>query len=394
MADPKQKIPSWQHAQYETKEPPETSEAQDADTTEVNLDQVRKFLKDETVRNSSIEKKREFLKGKGLDDTQIQQLLDEVETEQDAAQSSNNSNTPTNTESTKEEIKGGKAVEQSRDVEKAVQTASSSSSSSSTTTPPTPSDVAPIITYPEFLTTAPKPEPLITPTRLGNILAVTGSIWTLLYGAARFGVNPMVNSLNDARSEYFSHVSSKLEQLVEKLEETASEVPYHNGKPLRSRLLLDNEGGAGGRYADDDGESTFSDPTELFHRDVGTQTSPVMMNAEFGSSASSLADKPIDSQARRLTALRASLREMNDMHVRHAEGAADLNSLLREVRDEVDKLGLPPMMDFSSVYGGFGYGRSTSPSEANDEVKKTKDAIRSVKGMFLSSRSFPTTAAR
>ncbi|KAI0131135.1 peroxisomal membrane anchor protein conserved region-domain-containing protein [Daldinia grandis] len=366
MADPKlPKIPAWQHAQYEKeKDAPENSNSEDVETTEVTLDQARKFLKDETVQTSSIDKKREFLKGKGLGDTQIQQLLDEVEQDAQAP------NPPTinehNIEANEKE-----AARESRDAEKIIQAASS----------PT-SNLTPIITYPEFLTTAPKPEPLITPSRLANILTVSGSIWALLYGTARFAINPMIGSLNDARADYYAHVSEKLEQLVEKLEDTASEVPYHNGKLLKSRL---DEGS----YADD--ESTFSDPTELFHRDIGTQTSPVMMNQEFGSSASSLADKPIDSQARRLTALRASLREINDMHVRHAESAADLNSLLREVRDEVDKIGLPPMMDFSSIHGGLGYGRSTEPV---DEVKKTKDAIRSVKGIFLSSRSFPTTATR
>ncbi|KAI1649468.1 peroxisomal membrane anchor protein conserved region-domain-containing protein [Daldinia loculata] len=367
MADPKlSKIPAWQHAQYEKeKDAPENSNSQDVDTTEVTLDQARKFLKDETVQNSSIDKKREFLKGKGLDDTQIKQLLDEVEQDAQA------SNPPTTNESNDEANGKQAAAEESRDAEKIIQAASSSTS-----------NLAPIITYPEFLTTAPKPEPLITPSRLANILTVSGSIWALLYGTARFAINPMIGSLNDARTDYYAHVSEKLGQLVEKLEDTASEVPYHNGKPLKSRL---DEGS----YADD--ESTFSDPTELFHRDIGTQTSPVMMNQEFGSSTNSLADKPIDSQARRLTALRASLREISDMHVRHAEGAADLNSLLREVRDEVDKIGLPPMMDFSSIHGGLGYGRSTEPT---DEVKKTKDAIRSIKGMFLSSRSFPTTTTR
>ncbi|KAI1471968.1 peroxisomal membrane anchor protein conserved region-domain-containing protein [Daldinia caldariorum] len=411
MADPKQKIPSWQHAQYEaTKEAPETSESQEdvtvaADKTDaVTLDQVRKFLKDDTVRNSSVEKKREFLKGKGLDDAQIQQLLDEID-EQDAAQSTSSLSSPINTPTSSmsslnddnEQTSEKEVVEESTDryIERAVQPTSSSAANNNNNNNNN-SNVAPIITYPEFLTAPPKPEPLITPSRLGNILAVTGGIWTLLYGVSRFGVNPMVNALNDSRADYFAHVGSRLSRLVEKLEDTVSEVPYHNnnGKPLLSSRLRGNDGKERGEEGDDDDESTFSDPTEMFHRDVGTQTSPVMQTAEFGSSTSSLADRPIDAQARRLTALRASLREMSDMHVRHAEGAADLNALLREVRDEVDKLGVPPMLDFSAVYGGFGYGRNSGSGEVNDEVKKTKDAIRSVKGMFLSSRSFPTTTAR
>ncbi|KAI1139799.1 peroxisomal membrane anchor protein conserved region-domain-containing protein [Hypoxylon sp. FL0543] len=353
-------------SQSENDTAPEANPSQNndaADATATTLEQARLFLRDETVRDSSVENKTEFLRSKGLDDTQIQKLLEEVERD---AQASNPP--PTANGSTSEDGDLGRASEANKNVETIAPAASSTS------------DAAPIITYPEFLTTSPKPPPLMTPSRLANILAVSGSIWTVLYGTARYVVNPMVETLNDSRADYYAHVSEKLEQLVEKLEDAVSEVPYKNGKLLRSKQEESV-------YGDD--ESTFSDPTELFHRDIGTQTSPLML-AEDARSGSP-ADKPIDAQARRLSALRASLREMNDMHIHRAENAAELNGLLREVRDEVDKLGAPPLADFSSFHGGLSYGRSSEP---NDEVKKTKDAIRSVKGMFLSARSFPTAAAR
>ncbi|KAI1213607.1 peroxisomal membrane anchor protein conserved region-domain-containing protein [Annulohypoxylon truncatum] len=366
MAESKRpNVPSWQEPQSEKDAAPETSHPPDVDTPDVTLEQARLFLRDETVRSSSVEKKTEFLKSKGLDDTQIQQLLEEVE---QPTQTPNPS--PTTTKST-----GGGEVtmrtsEAKKDVEVFAPTASSSTS-----------DPVPIITYPEFLTTSTKPPPLITPSSLANILAVSGSVWTLLYGTARFVVSPMVDSLNDARADYYGHINEKLEQLVEQLEDVVSEVPYKNGKlVLKSKQNED-------AYADN--ESICSDPTELFHRDFGTQTSPKMLAQD--SAGTPQVDKPIDAQARRLAALKASLREVNDMHVRHAEDSADLNALLREIRDEVDKVGAPPMTDFATIHGGMGYGRSSDP---DDEVKKTRDAIRSVKGMFLSSRSFPATAAR
>ncbi|KAI0385281.1 peroxisomal membrane anchor protein conserved region-domain-containing protein [Hypomontagnella monticulosa] len=366
MAGPKSpNIPSWQQSQEDTSEP---SISQDTDATDVTLDHARTFLRDAEVRNSSVEKKTEFLKGKGFDDAQIQTLLKEVEQDE---QTSNSPSTTNKSASRDEDVE--RTPEASRDVE-----------TSAPAIPSRRSDAPPIITYPEFLTTSPKPPPLITPSSLANILAIAGSIWTLLYGTTRFVVSPMVDTLNDARSDYYAHVSEKLGQLVDQLEGAASEVPYKNGK-----LLLKSKQEEGSY---EDSESTFSDPTELFHRDIGTQTSPkTMSEASFSGNGPNHVDKPIDSQVRRLNALRASLREMKDIHTRHAEGAADLNALLREVRDEVDKLGLPPMTDFTSTYGGLGYGRSAEP---DDEVKKTKDAIRSVKGMFLSSRSFPTTTAR
>ncbi|KAI0884848.1 peroxisomal membrane anchor protein conserved region-domain-containing protein [Annulohypoxylon maeteangense] len=366
MADSKRpNIPSWQEPQSENDAAPETSHPQDVDTPDVTLEQARIFLRDETVRSSSTEKKAEFLKNKGFNDTQIQELLEEVE---QTTQSPNP--LPTTTKSTGGVENALRTSEETKDIETFTPIASSTN------------DPVPIITYPEFLTTSTKPPPLITPSSLANILAVSGSVWTLLYGTARFVVSPMVDSLNDARADYYGHINEKLEQLVEQLEDVVSEVPYKNGK-----LVLKSKQDEGA-YADDD--SICSDPTELFHRDIGTQTSPKMLALDSAGTANQV-DKPIDAQARRLAALKASLREMNDMHIRHAEGAADLNSLLREVRDEIDKVGAPPITDFATIHGGMGYGRSSEP---DDEVKKTRDAIRSVKGMFLSSRSFPTTTAR
>ncbi|KAI1381364.1 peroxisomal membrane anchor protein conserved region-domain-containing protein [Hypoxylon crocopeplum] len=368
MADSKgPNIPSWQQSQAQEEAAPETSHYQKADATDVTLDQARKFLRDESVRNSSIEKKTEFLKNKGLDDTQVQTLLEE--TEQDT-QASNPP--PTTNKSAPGERDTEQASRTDKETEMAVPTASSATS-----------DSPPIITYPEFLTTSPRPPPLITPSRLANILTISGSVWTLLYGTARFVVGPMVETLNDARTDYYEHVNGKLEKLVEKLEGAVSEVPYKNGKPLKSKQEI----------AYEDNESVFSDPTELFHRDIGTQTSPVMMAEDPATpgNTSSQPDKTVDSQLRRLTAVRASVREINDIRIRQADESANLNAVLREIRDEVDKLGAPPLTDFSSYHTGLGYGRSAEP---DDEVKKAKDAIRSVKGMFLSTRSFPTTAAR
>ncbi|XXG97552.1 hypothetical protein Hte_003857 [Hypoxylon texense] len=363
--------PSSQQSESQSEVASDASNPQNADLTDKTLEKARKFLQDEKVKNSSVEKVTKFLESQGLDSTQIQKLLEEFEQDtQDATPSPTTEASSSRRENL--ELEQAAEVNTNKDVETTPPTASSSTSNS-----------PPIITYPEFLTTSSRPPPLITPTRLANILAISGSIWTALYGVARYGVNPMVETLNDSRSDYYAHVNEKLGQLVEKLEDVVSEVPYKNGKPLKSK----HDEGA---YEDD--ESTFSDPTELFHRDIGTQTSPMMLAADRPPSRNTpnQGDKPVDAQVRRLAALRASVRELNEMHIRRAESSAETSAKLREIRDEVDKLGAPAMMDFSSSYGGLGYGRSSEP---DDEVKKTKDAIRSVKGMFLSTRSFPAAAA-
>ncbi|KAI1076528.1 peroxisomal membrane anchor protein conserved region-domain-containing protein [Whalleya microplaca] len=368
MADPKKPdVLSWQQSQSESHAQP-TANASDAQNDV--LDQVRKFLNDENVRNSSVEKKTEFLASKGLDSAQIRALLKEVDGDVHASNVQSATESPSPNENTE------KTPDWRKDVSDTTSAAPNASAA-----PPSTADAPPIITYPEFLTTSPKPPPLITPSRLANILTISGGIWTLLYGTARFVVSPMVDTLTDARTEYYAHVNEKLGEMVERLEGAASEVPYRNGKLLRSNQ-------SEGSYRDD--ESDFSDPTELFHRDIGTQTSsPLLAAQKLPTNTPEKPEKVIDGQARRLFALRSSLRELNEMHTRQAENSADLTSLLREIRDDVDKIGAPPMPDFTSIHTGLGY-RSGEP---DDEVKKTKDAIRSVKGMFLSARSFPAVSA-
>jgi len=307
--------------------------------TEASLDQARRFLRDSIVRTETAERKTAFLKNKGFKEPEIQQLIDEVDFGFD----------------------------------------------SPITPDSRPSEPAPIITYPEFLTKPTKPGPLATPSSVLNILAGSAGVWTALYGAARYIVNPMAQSLSDSRQDYYSHVNENLSTFVEKLEGIVSEVPYKNGKPIRS---------VGDAYCDDDDDddddlaSTASDPTELFHRDFGTQTDPPpSLLAPLSKEKES--EKPIDIQSRRLGSLRTHLQDLEKTYIKRAENIEDLNAILREIREDVDKLAYP-QMDFTSTYAGYG-GRS---SNSDDEVQKTKDAIRSVKGMFLSSRSFPAVSAR
>ncbi|KAI0202535.1 peroxisomal membrane anchor protein conserved region-domain-containing protein [Astrocystis sublimbata] len=376
MASDKPAIPAWQQ---DNTNPDTTSEPENT-----TLEHARKFLDHETVKASSPEEKRIFLKSKGLDDSQVTTLLNEPRDDDESAV------TPPAVESTATPDGADNEIDTQSDRNEAISmptnnSASATSESSPRSNPPAPSFTtesrAPIITYPEFLTKPQRPPPLITPSRLTNILAVSGGIWALLYGISGLVIRPMVDNLNEARSDYYEHVNEKMSQLVEKLESTASEVPYKNGKPLKSQLL---------DRAVDDNDSITSDPTELFHRDIGTQTSPPPSVVGATTAAASSNQKPVDVQADRLSSISALLRELTLMHTQRAEGNADLRTSIGEIRDQVDKIGYPPVQDFSTM-GGLGYGQSADP---NDEFKKTKDAIRSVKGIFLSSRSFPAVATR
>lgn len=407
MADEKDNnIPAWQQ-QAEAKVDPTATDASKSDDDDVNntseqvveeatIEQARQFLNDENVRDHSIEKKTEFLKSKGFSAEQIQVLLGETEQASEVQKAE-----PEGPQETSAPTSAS-APSPPQHQEAAPPTASSPT----TITEPR-ADVPPIITYPEFLTTSPKPPPLITPSRLLNILAVSSSAWTLLYGGARYIINPMVNNLNDARSEYYQHVGEKLGEFVERLEGVVSEVPY---KDKDGKVILLKSRGGEDNQRDEDAESTVSDPTELFHRDFGTQTTPPSSSStppssllESGTRSPTAAttenESIIDRQASRLKAIRAHVADLNDMYARRSAVTAELSASVRAIRDDVDNLALPPAGAFaystSDYLGGGGGGGSTrGPNGSDEEFRRTKDAIRSVKGMFLSTRSFPGVTAR
>lgn len=410
--DQKGQIPAWQQAHgdntSEAEGPRDSKQSNDPDSSEereATLDQARRFLTDEAVQTASVEKKTEFLKSKGFSAEQIQTLLGDLEEVEESA-------TPPE----------GQPAGQPEPP-----TASPTPPTASSAQPPPnnnenndssgSSNVAPIITYPEFLATSPRPPPLITPSRLLNILSVAGGAWTLLYGTARYAVGPSVAELNDARSEYHSHVASKLGELVDRLESVVSEVPYSKDKD--GKTVFHNSGNnnklrasaADATSAHDDAESTVSDPTELFHRDVGTQTaspppsslSPFQYSSGSSDAGPAKEKSAIETQESRLAALRASVQEIGDIYTKRTSDATDLGDALRAVRDDVDSMILRPSSmpafssaDLSSLYTGQTNqgGQQKQSGDGVDEFRRTKDTIRSVKGMFLSTRSFPAVAAR
>ena len=427
--DEKSQIPAWQQAhssepqaeaatEPETGAPTTSSEEPDnldapEEPREASLEDARRFLSDENVQTASVEKKAEFLKSKGFSAEQIEALLGEGEQDGGPATAAPPP-APTQSEPEPPTASPGPPAPA------AESSPSPSPSSSSGRSDDRSGNMAPIVTYPEFLATSPRPPPLITPSRLLNILSVAGGAWTLLYGTARYAVGPSVAELNDARADYHAHVAEKLGDFVGRLEGAVSEVPYSRDKD--GKTVFHNRTGSGGGHgrrrlsvsvsegAYDDADSTVSDPTELFHRDVGTQTTPPpppppsssLSPFQHGNSDGEGADSDpareksaVERQESRLAALRASVQELNNIYAKRATDAADLGDSLRAVRDDVDNLILRPssMPAFSSA--DLYTGQTKPPGgDGVDEFRRTKDAIRGVKGMFLSTRAFPAVAAR
>lgn len=367
--DNKTALPEWQKPTSES--PVETRPSSPDTESPVTLDQARKFLQDEEVRKYPRDKKAEFLEGKGFEADVVERLLQE-ETENATTQVSYRPHSPPlplnvthtlpqETSSPSAQIQGPPpAVPQPE-----------------TLVPK--EDRPPIVTYPEFLTKPARPPPLMTVNHFLNTLYAFGSLSTLVYGTSKLVVAPMVDSLTSARVSLHETASEKLGSLVSKLEETVSEIP------ARSTTHVTTES----RQDDDDAASEYDDPTELFHRDVGVQTSappsPSLGGGD-GAEAKGKTEDPSQLQEQRLRTLIGDIGSV--MTGMEAEGRdyEELKTVMGAFTDQLNEMGYA-VNEFVGAAPLYGYGgRSNEP---DDEIRKAKENIRRVKGVLLSARSFP-----
>ncbi|KAL2116631.1 hypothetical protein VTJ04DRAFT_8799 [Mycothermus thermophilus] len=323
---------------------------------EEKLEQARKFLQDAQVQNTTHERKIEFLKSKGLSDEDIQTLLKEVEPpKKEDAQTKTTQST-----STEDRIAPLLTKKEDR---------------------------PPIVTYPEFLTKPPRPPPLMTVNRFLNTLYAFSGLSTLVYGASKYVVEPMVESLTDARVDLHETANKDLAKLITKLESTVSEIP----PPKRSRpAAATTTTSSSAPNENDEASSSYDDPTELFHRDIGVQASLDPPNTTSSSSQTQQQDSPTTQQMRTLFSLVTSLKSLQEGIVHTTEALDDAQTAIDSLRDDADKLAAPAATDF---VGGFSLYGVAGRNEPDDEIRKAKENVRRVKGVLLSTRSFPAAAA-
>lgn len=190
-------------------------------------------------------------------------------------------------------------------------------------TPPTQQKPAgpPIITYPEFLVEAHKPPPLITLGRIWNTAQIASGVAAVIYGASKYLVAPMTASLNESRHDFALHSLSKLDELNERLSKLVSKPPEYK-KELGTESELD------------EAASETSDPTELYHRDIGTQTSPLPSRSPstFGLGAGAEKKKdPTEYQVTGLNIIKSHLDEM-------LERSEKLDVPIKERQDKLSSL--------------------------------------------------------
>ncbi|CRK20862.1 hypothetical protein BN1723_012175, partial [Verticillium longisporum] len=359
-------IPSWQKRDQSEQPSSESSSAtQDPSSDSSPIEVARRFLQDDEIKDASRERKLEFLKTKGLEEADIEKLLGPADTTTTTATPAQDQE-PTQPAETP-----------------APPTPQASVAPQSSIAQDFHDESPPVITYPEFLTKPTRPPPLVTGTALLNTLYACAGLTTLLYGTSQYVVAPMVESLTAARVDLHATTSDKLAVLVRKLEATVSEIP--------AKALPKPDAA----YTDDTG-SEAEDPTELFHRDVGVQTSlpstPGGPLAATPAAATPAAAAP-EAHARRLADLTASLRGLKDAYVTQSEDLVDVKTAMDLLKDDLGQLTFPSAQQQSDFVGGFSlYGSSAGRKEPEDEIKKAKDNIRRVKGVMLSTRNFPASS--
>lgn len=371
------------------------SQQQD-DTTQ--LERAKRFLQDDAVRDASREKKAEFLASKGIAQADIQNLLDgeEAATDQLQQQQPQQQATSLVPSSSSPLAPAAQAQEES---------AYDNTQRDTNNNKPDHHHHPPIVTYPEFLTKPAKPPPLITAAGLANALGAVAGLSAAVYGATKYLVSPMVASLTEARVDFHDNAHKHLAHLVDKLEHAVSEIPatyHHHHHTKNSSAAAAAAGGGGDARGDkDDDASSYDDPTELFHRDVGVQTSPpaspvaaqqLPYNAYNSSDSPPSQQKPTPAettqyQADRLARISLAARTLAADTVAQADDWAATKAVLDALGGDLHALTYPP----ESFGMGSSYMYGTARNEPDDEIKKAKTNIRSVKGVLLSTRSFPAT---
>ncbi|RAK85880.1 peroxisomal membrane anchor protein [Aspergillus costaricaensis CBS 115574] len=412
MADSKPKpssIPSWQQPNSASNPNTDNSESTSSPTSDDTsrsalIEQAAKFLEDESIRDAPTDRKVTFLQSKGLREDEINTLLDisttpkaSDTTEEEEKTASPDTTPPSSTEP-------APAPEQT-DNASASSTTQPTPSSSITTPTPSPTspkttttrDIPPIITYPEFLSTPTKPPPLVTLRSVLYTLYGAAGLSASFYGASEYLIKPMLSNLTSARQELASTATSNLQKLNEKLEQNVSVIP----ESLKNKTAnTENDSSS------TDTESITSDPTELFHRDVATQTATSDFAATYNNNNKTGTDKdsPEDPTAavtdhlKRLESIRSQLRECSDTEKESSTLDSGMRTRLNELHHYLDGLiyskpGFNPL----SGYGMYstpgmdsGSGAATGVGKGEeDAIANFRAEIRGVKGALLSARNFP-----
>lgn len=342
-------LPFWQRKSQPEQENSESAKEEEPESREKIVSQAKQFLEEDEVRDASTDKKIAFLESKGLQESEIQELLGVTKNKEASAA------TPQPSPAAKTTIPPPPPPPQPQ-----------------TQTFQAPSQ-PPIITYPEFLV-APQNQqaPLITTSRVLTTLTLFSTLTLLLHGTSAYLVKPMLQTLTESRLSLSDTTSQNLAKLIEKLESVVSEIPPTISQKAHTEI----------------DEESDSDPTEMFHRDIGVQTSPP--RSENGIIDDEKPLGSLESQVTRLSGLTSSLRELDEASAAEGHSSSELEGTMGVFKEYLDSMAFVPASNYGYASGGFyGGGYGNRNGEPEDEIDRVKKGIRGVKGVLLSARSFP-----
>ena len=189
---------------------------------------------------------------------------------------------------------------------------------------------------------------------------------------------PMVESLTKSRHSLAETTQSNLDKLLDRLSGLVSETP-----PTISRLSLKDT------QRDRSETESDGDPTELFSRDVGVQTSLPSSPAPSYPGTPGAPQGTVDSHVESLQKIWTYAEEANSAGHSEERNITDLRLSIAVLREYLDNLAyIPP------AYSYNGFPSATNAGKEEDEISRVKASIRGVKGVLLSARSFPGARAR
>jgi hypothetical protein len=217
-----------------------------------------------------------------------------------------------------------------------------------------------------------------------------------IYGASEYLVKPMIANLTSARHDLATTAQENLKKLNEKLEANVSVIPAQ----LTARKAASNED----EDPNEDGDSVISDPTELFHRDMGTQTTPDVttptgLEAKDESNPLDAPVEAVNNHISRLTSIQSQLKEITEFE-RDSSSVDDLaRANVSDLHHYLDGLiyAAPAYTASTPNYGLYTSNVKSDSSSTgvrkseDDAIASFKADIRGVKGALLSARNFPAS---
>jgi hypothetical protein len=198
-----------------------------------------------------------------------------------------------------------------------------------------------------------------------------------MYGLSKYIVAPMTQNLTEARHEFATHTQEQLEEFNKRLGEAVSVDPATKAKTKVTDVA-------------DDVSEADSDPTELYHRDYGTQTTPQLSRRASTSNATD-PEPTVTAHENRLKIIKSHLQELETTR---SSGMSSADSLKTKVSDLTTYLSEMSYQNqyYSNMNGFYGanYGMPGAKDGKTDQIDVLKNDIRAVKGVFLSARNFPT----